>query len=236
MAIRSSRFFANPVWNFWGVVIGVIGVIVGLLGVYAGFHQREAGLRLDIVGESDVLDIRQSLPDLQVMFQGEDIQRQDLNLRIITLRITNDGEVDIVQSLYDQFQPWGFELTSGRIIEMRSVVSPSEYLKSSVKPRLLNSNRLEFEKVILERGQSFAMEFVVLHPRNDAPDIRFVGKIAGIEQVVPTRMPVAQTQPGFIEQVFAGGLFINVVRGIIFFSGLFVLLAIVLPSLLRSRQ
>src|SRR5262249_33173882 len=129
MANRLSTVLNSPSWGFW---VSLIGSLIGLLGLYAAFHEKQASLRFEITGESNVLDIRQSLPDLQVSFQGEDIQRQNLNLRIITLRITNDGEVDILQPSYDQTEPWGFQLTGGRIIELRPVFSQSQYLTSKI--------------------------------------------------------------------------------------------------------
>src|SRR5947209_1452323 len=143
-----SKLVRGKDLNFWGVVIGLIGLLLGAVGLYAAFHVKQPNIRFEIAAEANVLDIRQTLSNLQIFFEGQDIQQNNLNLRIMTLHVVNDGEIDILQTQYDQTQPFGFKLTTGRIIELRRPISPSPYIASALQPRLTQPGTVEFQKII----------------------------------------------------------------------------------------
>ena len=75
------------------------------------------------------------------------------------MRISNTGETDILQSHFDQTEPWGLQVVRGRLIEVRLISSTSTYLESNVKPEIKAprdpvGSFVELQKVILERGKT----------------------------------------------------------------------------------
>ena len=154
----------------------------GLYLAYLGLREKAPALTFDVVTESNVVDVHRALPDLEVRFQGEDIYGSGQNLRIITLRIANTGDTNILQSDFDQTLPWGFRSDSGRIIQVRLVSASSSYLERNVQPTLVDERTAELRKVIIGRGKGIFLELLVLHDQAVDPVITPFGKVAGIDE------------------------------------------------------
>ena len=109
-----------------------VSVSLALFFGISGLREPSPKMTYEILRETDVLDVRTPLKDLQITFQNDDIQAENLNLRIYAMRVTNNGETDILQTQYDQDQIWGLQVVDGRIIESRIIQSSSEYLLSLI--------------------------------------------------------------------------------------------------------
>lgn len=207
-------------WSFLGVVIALLSVGFAL---YTYYHQPEPDIVYEIDSQSDVFDLHRPLQDLTLSFRGQDVQQQNLNLRILSVRIWNRGMIDILQGAYDQQEPWGITVTPGQVIEVRVGQNNSQYLASHINPHIVESSTIQLNKVILERDKFVTLDILVLHHKDAPPHIAAYGKIAGINQI-PVIDASAPTKPGFIQQLFSGSLFIHIGRFIFYFL---VLIAVV---------
>lgn len=169
----------------WGKISVLITIIVFLIALsptlYQILHEEEPDISFKIMSKSNVFDVHEPLEDLIILFNGEDIQKNNQNLLIFTIRIENSGNVDILQSQYDQNIPWGFDIENGDIIRMRLQYSSSEYILSNLNPKITKENNIEFEKIIFEKGEFFDVDVFVLHDKSILPSIIPFGKIAGIK-------------------------------------------------------
>jgi len=86
-------------WSFLGVVLAVL---FGVASLYTAFRENRPNLAVDVKNQADVLDIHRPLQDLKLSFRGQDIQQQNLNLRIFTIRVSNKARQDVLQTQYDQ--------------------------------------------------------------------------------------------------------------------------------------
>ena len=77
----------------WGFIGFVLTIIFGAFGLYSIFHEKQPSVLFDITSEANVLDVRQPLKDVAISFEGQDIQQKNLNIRIFTVRVENNGEV-----------------------------------------------------------------------------------------------------------------------------------------------
>ena len=206
----------KPVTKVLWDIIGIIAAIgFGLIGLYSVFHEARPNISFEIVNEANVLDIHKPLKNLIIYFQGEDIQQRDLNLRILTVRIENTGEVDILPSHFDQNIVWGIEVKNGKIIdEVRLVSSNSEYLNVNLCPKVLAENTMEFKKLIFEKGKYFTFEILVLHKKEKFPEIVPIGKIAGIEKIMPINFGSKKEKTSF-DDFFHGSVLINLLRFVV---------------------
>lgn len=206
----------KPVTEVLWDIIGIIAAIgFGLIGLYSVFHEARPNISFEIVNEANVLDIHKPLKNLIIYFQGEDIQQRDLNLRILTVRIENTGEVDILPSHFDQNIVWGIEVKNGKIIdEVRLVSSNSEYLNVNLCPKVLAENTMEFKKLIFEKGKYFTFEILVLHKKEKFPEIVPIGKIAGIEKIMPINFGSKKEKTSF-DDFFHGSVPINLLRFVV---------------------
>jgi hypothetical protein len=73
-------------WAFTGVLVAVV---FGIVGLYATLRENRPNLVVEIENQADVLDVHRPLEDLKLSFRGQDIQQQNLNLRIFTIRVAN---------------------------------------------------------------------------------------------------------------------------------------------------
>jgi len=197
-----------------GLILTVLGILIalffGIYGIYSTYQENKSEISFEIINEANILDVHEPLSELTISFQGEDIQEKNLNLRIITIRIENSGNVDILQSHYDINDIWGVHLKNGEIVRIQLIDSNSEYLKTNLKPKI-NNETIEFTKTIFEKGKYFTIEILVLHNKDKSPEIIPIGKIAGIEKITPIKLS-NQKEETIISSVFYGNIFINLIR------------------------
>lgn len=212
-------------WSFIGVLLAIA---FGTVGLYSILHENKPDISFEIVTESNVLDIRQPLKDLSILFRGEDIQEKDLNLRIFIIRIENNRQVDILQNHYDVDDIWGFQVENGKIIEARLVNTNSDYLKSKLNPQVYKDNIVQLKKIIFERGKYFILEVLVLHKKSIPPEIISLGKIAGINRINPIKSWLGKSKHTILGEFFYGSLLIQILRPISYLIAGVILLIVVL--------
>ena len=71
----------------------IISTIIALLGLYAAIREPETDLSIELISAVSVLDINKSVKDLNILFQGQDIEKNNLILKILSIRFTNTGGV-----------------------------------------------------------------------------------------------------------------------------------------------
>lgn len=202
------------------VVLSLIGILIAVLfgtyGLYSTIQEDKTEISFEVINEANVFDVHEPVNNLIISFEGEDIQEKNLNIRIITFKVQNIGNVNILQNYYDANEMWGARVNDGDIIRIKLVDSNSGYIKSNLQPRLYDTQTIEFTKTIFEKGDYFTIEILVLHDKDESPTIIPKGKIAGIDEIVAIKKPVEKEET-FINDIFQGNFLINLTRFIIFF-------------------
>ena len=196
-------------WSLTGVIIALL---LGIFPVY-DFYFEDPNITFDIVNDANVLDVHKPLSELNIYFQGEDIQQKNLNLRMISVKIENTGNVDILQNHYDENVIFGLQIDDGHIIESRLVFSNSDYLISNLNLKIVN-NTIEFSKPILDKNKYFIVEILVLHDKDKGPRLVPLGKIAGIEKMDVTKSYTERQT--FFGDVFSGSSLVQSVRLVVY--------------------
>ena len=209
-----------------------VSVALALFFGLSNLGEPDPKMTYEILREIDVLDVRTPVEDLQITFRDQDIQAENLNLRIYAMRVVNNGEVDILQTQYDQDQVWGLRVIDGRVIEARLIEASSSYLSAKANPQVIGEDIVEFDKAIVEKGQFFAFNMLVVHAKEVTPEIIPLGKIAGIDEIVVTRVPVKTEGPGFLSDLFGGGWPVQLARAILFLMGAAVVLGLLAATVL----
>jgi len=217
-------------------------IITGSLGLYSIFSEDKPNISLVVISSTNVLDVHEPIKDLTIAFQGEDIQKEELNLRILIMKMVNDGEIDILQNHYDMHDTWGIKVNGGEIIEVRLVESNSEYIESNLNPRLVKDEGLiELEKIIFDRGKYFVLEILVLHEKQDVPMILPLGKIVGIEEIKVSEIASESEEVNYFKEAFSGGVGVQLARTLAYsfvfigLVGLALLISFVLSGINKSR-
>jgi hypothetical protein len=122
-------------WSFVGVLLALV---FGGIGVYAGFfYERKPDVTFEVISNTPVFDVRENVSKLEVLFAGNNIKQSGQALRVITLRVINNGQQDILKTFYDENDPLGFSVVSGSLVEPPQLLYASnDYLARNLKLNL----------------------------------------------------------------------------------------------------
>lgn len=230
-----KKFERKFAWSFFGVVLALI---FGGITVYREFiEDKRPALQYDILTNTSVLDVKEQLSNLSVLFDGIDIRKQGLSLRVITVRVLNHSSRDILKGHYDDKAPLGLHISTGKVIRTELVDASNEYLRKNFTIEERDDQTLHFPSVILEAGESFALKLLVLHPEGQIPTLNAVGKVAGI-QVIPVREAFRDDgKEPFFAAAFQGTFLVQIIRLLAYTIGTILLLAaIIVPIAMTSSK
>jgi hypothetical protein len=207
-------------WSFAGFLLAII---FGAITIYLGFIQeRKPNLKLDVISNTSVLDIHERLGKLAILYGGNNIKENGQSLRVITIRVINDGQQDILKGHYDESDPLGFTVLDGTIIETPELLYASnDYLERNIriiseiepgKTTLNSSAKVSFSNLIIEQGEFFVLKVLVLHGEQQSPDIKPGGKIAGVKTIQVVRSYKEAATESFWKRTFYGGALTQILR------------------------
>jgi len=191
--------------------VGFIGITLSIIffaiTTYYIFYTPQPEITYTILSDSNIVDLHKPLEDLKILFQDEDIQKNNMNLKIYSLKISNSGKENILETHYASDEDWGIKITEGKIIESRLVESNSDYLKSNLNPKIVDDKTINFKKVIFDKNDYFTLEVLVLHPRDSNINLIPFGKISGISKN-QTFNKLDTTRGGVLQSILTGRWFL----------------------------
>ena len=213
-------------WSFIGVIFALV---FGILSVYSIFFQeKRTSLGFDVLSNTSVLDVREEIGKLEILYDGNDISKKDQSLRVITFRVINNGDKDILKGFYDDNAPLGFKVTNGEIIKFEILDSSNEYLEENLNLKFVRDSEIEFSSVIIEVNEYFTVKVLVLHEKINLPDIIPKGKVAGVKRINVKELYKEQEGEPFFKRSLGGGFFVQVIRILVYFGGLIFFLILII--------
>ena len=178
-------------WSFLGFFVGIFGVA---FGVWAYFRPISPRLTYEILTNTPVLNVREDVNDLQVMFKGNDISKDGQSLIVVTFRVENNGAVGIKIGDYDPRSLLGLSIGEGEIVERPKVIAASTGYERDAVEIILPSdrksedeeavldNRMSFEPLILDPQEFFTIKLLAL-TSSEVLELQPVGKVAGVKNI-----------------------------------------------------
>lgn len=194
-------------WGILGFGITAVGILITIAIFY--FQESEGKVRATwlIRNEEKLVEVRENIKDLSILYQGKDILMSGQELRIVTLGFLNDGK-SITQDMYDQNLAFGLRFPNSDIITGEVVQTSSKYLKDNLKLEIKASNLLAgsttsnkiasdlvLPKLIFDHGSSFTLKVYLLNLDHTEPSQPVsLGKIADLDNLpVVSLTPVQST-------------------------------------------
>ena len=205
------------------LAFGVLGIVLTAVSLFLTLREPETRVTFEIISATDVLDLRRSLKDLRIEFRGEDLQDQDLNLKVVKINVANSGETHIRAGDYSNID-WGIRVVGGQVIEAKVDRSNAANVISTNDLRYIGSDTIGFPKIVLDKRDAFAIELLLLHPNDAEPDIVPIGKIAGVKNFDLSPPPPPGQEVGFVGQAFGGSFRVLAVRSGGYFVGSIIIL------------
>lgn len=222
-------------WSFFGFLLAII---FGGIAIYTSFLQdKNPKLEYLVEGKTPVLDLREDIKNLDILYKGINIKEQDKNLSIVTLRVINNSDVNILKGFYDDLSPLQIWVENADIVDKPQVISTSnDYLKENAKVDLDSLGYVHLPKLIMEGQESYTISLLILHKNGIEPKIKGQGKIAGQKDGISVISNYTQkSELSFWDKLSQGNVWVHLVRFILYFFILIIgALAIFIPIALIS--
>lgn len=231
----NDNFFRNLFDNLASkTVITLVGLIGAGVTIYAFLQEKNVDLRYEIIANTNVLDFNAEISKLEVTYDSTNLKQTKENLRIFTIKVINNGNQNILKEYYDENDPLGLKLSTGKIIEQPEIIQVSnDYLNRNVKIENYNYKSINFSQVILESGEYFIVKLLVLHKIDSVPEIISYGKIAGQTKIEVINAIDAKKELSFWQSVYYGNIWVQLLRLISYF--IVVVLIIVLIVIISEQ-
>lgn len=174
----------NPQISFF---IGLFGV---LFAIYSYFDSTNKKVHLAFYQYSttDFFQKDKKIEPLSVFYKDTDLQKNDLNIKIFRIKLLNNGDTDISESLYAKELPFGLKVTNGKFVGFTLVnsLNSDEYLTKNFNHEFkdsTSSDSIIFNKIIFDRGKYVFFDLMVLHNVNTNPKLEPLGKITGLDKL-----------------------------------------------------
>src|SRR5882757_8569944 len=92
--------------TFVGLVVTVV------LWGYDHYKEQNPRLRMEVLSRANVIDVKEQVSDLDVIYKGASLRSNSQTLAVVTLRISNDGVAPIPLNAYDPSAPIGVEIST----------------------------------------------------------------------------------------------------------------------------
>ncbi len=223
-------------WSFFGFLLAII---FGGIAIYTSFLQdKNPKLEFIVETKTSVLDLKEDIKNLDILYKGINIKKQDKNLSIVTISILNNSDVNILKGFYDDLSPVKIVVENADIVDKPQVISTSnQYLKENVKVHIDSTGCIYLPKLILEGQESFSISLLLLHKNGVEPKILAHGKIAGQRNGIQVKTTYQQkSELDFWDKLLFGNIWVHLVRFLGYlFSVIILALAIVIPTVLLSE-
>lgn len=228
-------------WSFSGFIIGIVSLILALYIFYYTLNQNEFDLKLIINQEMNLIELKENLSGLKIIYNDNDILSSDKEIRIITFTLQNDGK-DILQSFYDNTEPYGILFNKSEILNYILLNTNSDYLKKNLlnntnpemNSKSVNRSLLLLNKVIIEKNKYATIKVFLLQSKGVGKiPFTILGKIAGIDKI-----PIEYASEEKSDDKFNNLNFSNVLKliGIIYTSLIIFMLILIIPISYRDSR
>jgi hypothetical protein len=184
-----------------GTLWSMLGVLLAITFFYWSEYRNPYDLRMSIDDEFNLVEVREKIDSLKILYQGNDILTSNREIKVLTLTLRNAGKT-ILQQDYDQSQPFGIAFGNASVLGAEVVQSNSSYLKDNILPPFSRKknvvsdsshydaiDRIIFPKLILEEGKYVTLKAYLLQNLGGQPiQIDPLGKIANIESLLIVRL------------------------------------------------
>ncbi|MES4993747.1 hypothetical protein ABVB70_25975 [Agrobacterium radiobacter] len=206
--------------NFpWQLVGLFIALVFGGLTIYTEFlRDQSPHLQIEVLSNEPVLDVREKLPDLEVLYQGQDIAKSGKTLSVLLVRIANRGSANLLSAFYDINSPVRLGLSHGALVKADITEASNPYLREAATLTRVGPD-VAMNPVIIEKNEWFTVKLLVLHDVELRPEVHVSGKVAGQHTISAISTDPDDSKPGFWQSVVAGGLWVQIARVPVYLFG-----------------
>lgn len=193
----------------------IVGLLIGAVGIYLTmFYEKQPEVTFETLSIFRVYDIREEIGALEILFDGENIKKKNETLSLITLKVANTGQLDILKTYFDENDLLGIKIKGSRIIKFNILSASNDYIREALRIEQTNPETLLIYPIILEKRQSITLKILILHPETISPSVLPIGKIAGIQQLKRQEELGVGKEQSFWSKTYRGNLSVQALRAL----------------------
>ncbi len=219
-----TKLIENKYFVFFSKAVG--GIVI-LITFYSFFIKEKASLSYDILFNESIIDLREDVENLKVLYDSIDVVKDDFQLSSLVIRVQNKGQKSLTLDRYDPSYLPGLTIQNAKILSYEVTSTSDEYLSISVDLSI-SDNNLSFNQVIIDSKDFFDIKILTIHPDSLRPEVLSTGKIAGIDEIQVINSYDERRETTFFEDVFVGSFLVQVFKIFTYTLAFFVLLIILI--------
>jgi hypothetical protein len=203
----------SPIAKWFLAIISIIGLAWGF---YGNYHTKSPRLLYEIQSRAVLFNRTDALSSVHLYVDSLDVLNSNQNISVFTFKVSNRGSQNMTVLDYDE-GAFGIKIIDGIVLKEATIGDASnEHILERYQDLAPNTlvDFVEIPRIALDKGDWYTFSVAILHEYDIPPQFEPIGKIIGqsIIEIVPTsteKMP-------FWEQIFYGGIFINLIRAVLY--------------------
>ena len=202
-------FLRDSIWQFIGAVLAVVAIVISFIIYF--LQKSKKSLAYTILSETALLSVAKEVEDkIQILFEGVSVK----NVHLILLKFSNDGNVPILPSDFDEEITISFD-SNAKLLSAEI----SEKQPYSIKATLTTQGtQLIISKSLWNSGDSITIKSLVSEFNGE---IGVSARIVGIQDI---KLSKSELQTSALVLSFFGMILILISFGLSFITGQFIFL------------
>lgn len=222
---EKKTFIDSSFAKWFLAIVSVTGLVWGF---YGNYHTKAPRLLYEIQSKAVLFNKTEALSSVRLYVDSLDVLSQNQNISIYTIKVSNRGSQNLISSDYDE-GAFGIRIVNGEILKEATIGDASnEHLVERYLDLMpsISTSFVEIPRIALDKGDWYTFSFAVLHEYGVDPQFLPTGKIVGQKEI--EILSASTEKLPFWEQVFSGGLFLNLIRACVYLTIVIMMVTVIL--------
>lgn len=208
-------------------ILAILGFAISIYQTW--FSDRHPIITYELLSNNKVLDVYTPVSKLDILYAGQSLKSNKLELSLLVVAIKNSGVVDVSKRDFDETAPLGLTITNGKLLEDPILTTSSNYLSEHVKVLKGTDSKITIEPFIFDSGEWIKLQLLIATPSGQQANIIPIGKILGIRQINLIRNSDQPKETSiWADTIKANYKWTHILRSIIYPIGAFISLIVLI--------
>ena len=121
----TAYFQKFATWIGWSS----LGALIGIIALFLTIDFKKTEVHMFILSDTNLVDVKSPLNDLQILYNGKDLIKEHLNLHLYRIQVQNTGSTILLKDDFDNNDLWGIQVSAGNIVKIGEPESESSYIR-----------------------------------------------------------------------------------------------------------
>ena len=219
-------------------ILAIIALCALGLTLFQTFHVKRPKLQYETVSQVELFNKTDDLTKITLLLDTIDVLKGGKNITYYVIKVQNIGDQHLRTTDYDEGY-FGITVNHGRIIQDVKLVDASTQHISERFTDLQPSYSecfVDIPRISLDRNDWYTISIAVIHEDNVFPILVPKGKIIGQKKINIITASDDSEHLSFIEKLFDRGIWINLLRAVIFLIIWILIIWVIVTSIINIAE